>query len=45
MLAGSSHTGEPGRGSPVSTVLLLAGLPLTLSGVAIRFGQPEDGSS
>jgi hypothetical protein len=45
MLAGGSHTGGPRGGSSTATVLLLAGLPLTLSGVAIRFGQPEDGPS
>jgi hypothetical protein len=41
----SSHTGGPEGGSSLPTALLLAGLPLTLSGVAIRFGQPEDGRS
>ncbi len=45
MLVGGSHTGGPRGVSSTATVLLLAGLPLTLSGVAIRFGQPEDGPS
>ncbi|MGH9036399.1 MAG: hypothetical protein ACRD0O_11600, partial [Acidimicrobiia bacterium] len=33
---------EPGTGSGASTALLLAGLPLALSGVAIRFGEDGD---
>ncbi len=33
---------RPGRGSGTSTALLLAGLPLALSGVAIRFGDDDE---
>ncbi len=42
-LAGLPDPPRPG-GSGTSTRLLLVGIPLALSGVAIRFGEPEESS-
>jgi hypothetical protein len=39
---GIPEPNTPGRGSGTSTALLLAGLPLALSGVAIRFGDGDE---
>ncbi|MGH9282796.1 MAG: hypothetical protein ACRD0S_07650 [Acidimicrobiales bacterium] len=38
----SPGPGRPGGGSGTSNQLLLIGLPLALSGVAIRFGEPDE---
>jgi hypothetical protein len=39
---GIPEPNRPDRGSGTSTALLLAGLPLALSGVAIRFGDDDE---